>query len=272
MTRLGDNVGLQLGIILGGIVISTTGAYRSLFVVDGISFLVFFGVVYWGISETYKPDVAFDNSKTEEMKNGWLVALSDGPFAIFIAVNIMFTFYVSQIHSTLPIYLKNFVPGEFSAATVSFLFAIHTAISIIFLLQIARFLSRFSRPKALTISALLWGVGFVVTALAGTTTTGNFFWAILALSIFAIAIVSYTPIMSAFVADLAPENLRGIYSSISSQCWAIGYLIGEPLGGWALDNSAAVINNFWLAMTLTVGVAMVILRSLDKMMGIGNRE
>ena len=41
LTRLGDNIGLQLGIILGGIVISTTGAYRSLFVIDGISFLVF---------------------------------------------------------------------------------------------------------------------------------------------------------------------------------------------------------------------------------------
>lgn len=72
--------------------------------------------------------------------------------------------------------------------------------------------------------------------------------------------------MSAFVADLAPENLRGIYSSISSQCWAIGYLIGPPLGGWALDNSVVVINNFWLAMTLTVGVAMVILGYLDKAM------
>ena len=124
----------------------------------------------------------------------------------------------------------------------------------------------FSRPKALMISALLWGVGFVAVDITGNAPTGNFFLGVLALSIFAIAIISYTPIMSAFVADLAPENLRGIYSSISYQCWAIGYLIGPPLGGWALDNSAAVINNFWLAMTLTVGVAMVILGYLDKAM------
>lgn len=264
LTRLGDNVGLQLGIIFGGIVISTTGAYRSLFVINGITFLVFFGVVYWGISETYKPSACSEEAETKEVKNGWLVALSDRPFAIFLAVNIIFTFWVSQIHSTLPIYLKNFVPGDFSAATISFLFAIHTAISIIFLLPIAKFLSRFSRPKALTISALLWAVGFVLTDITGTAKTGNFLLAVLALSILAIAIISYTPIMSAFVADLAPENLRGIYSSISSQCWSIGYLIGPPLGGWALDNSAAVINKFWLAMTLTIGVAVVILRYLDK--------
>ena len=266
ITRLADNIGLQLGIILGGVVISTTGAYRSLFVIDGITFLAFFAIVYWKISETYKPDVVGDNSTLQEMKNGWSIAFSDRPFTIFIVVNIIFTFYISQIHTTLPLYLTNVVPGNFSPGNISFLFAIHTAMSVIFLLPIAKFLSRFSRPKALIFSALLWGVGFVAIDISATAKTGHFFLAILALSLFAIAIVSYTPVMPAFVADLAPENLRGIYLAISSQCWPIGYLIGPPLGGWALDNSAAVTDNFWLGMTLTVGVAIVILRYLDKAM------
>ncbi|UWU48277.1 Major Facilitator Superfamily protein [Limnospira platensis C1] len=41
ITRLGDNIGLQVGIIMGGVVIATTGAYRLLFVLDGLSFLIF---------------------------------------------------------------------------------------------------------------------------------------------------------------------------------------------------------------------------------------
>lgn len=266
LTRLADNVGLQLGIIFGGIVISTTGAYRSLFIIDGISFLVFFVVVYLAISETYKAPEAKKVADTKEVKNGWLVAFRDGYFLIFITVNILFTFYISQIHTTLPLYLKNFVPGNFSAANISLLFTIHTALSVILQLPIARFLSRFTRPKALTVSAFFWAVGFVLIDITGTVKNGNFFLAILALSFFAIGIVSYTPFAAAFVADIAPENLRGIYLSINSQCWAIGYLIGPPLGGWVLDNSATVINNFWLAITLTVGVAMIILGYLDKIM------
>ncbi|MEM1009437.1 MAG: MFS transporter, partial [Myxococcota bacterium] len=110
LTRLADNIGLQLGIIFGGVVISTTGAYRSLFVIDGVTFLAFFAIVYFKISETYKPDVAKDNSPLQEMKNGWSIAFSDRPFIIFIVVNIIFTFCVSQIHTTLPLYLTNVVP------------------------------------------------------------------------------------------------------------------------------------------------------------------
>ena len=55
LTRLADNIGLQLGIILGGVVISITGAYRALFVIDALSFLVFFCVIFLTIKETYKP-------------------------------------------------------------------------------------------------------------------------------------------------------------------------------------------------------------------------
>ena len=55
LTRLADNLGLQVGIILGGLLIAVTGNYRSLFIIDGISFLVLFAVVAIAIAETYKP-------------------------------------------------------------------------------------------------------------------------------------------------------------------------------------------------------------------------
>ncbi|WP_353735723.1 MFS transporter [Okeania sp. SIO2B9] len=55
VTRLADNLGLQLGIISGGIVVNSTGAYRALFIVDSISFFIFAGVIYLAVKETYKP-------------------------------------------------------------------------------------------------------------------------------------------------------------------------------------------------------------------------
>lgn len=266
ITRLADNIGLQLGIIIGGIFVNFTGAYRALFIIDAISFLAFFGVVYLAIKETYKPDKLKVKTDSKKNQNGWLVALQDRTLIIFVVANIIFTLYISQIYSTIPLYLNNFVPGNFSPGIISAIFAIHTALTVIFQLPIARALRNFSHPKALTISAVLWGIGFVVTAMTGMVKTGNILFATLALSILAIAIISYTPSASALVADLAPESLRGIYSGINSQCWAIGYLIGPTLGGWALDQTPIVVKNFWLGMAMSVGITIIILQYLDRKM------
>jgi MFS family permease len=113
---------------------------------------------------------------------------------------------------------------------------------------------------------LLWGIGFFLIWVTGVASTGHIIWAILALGVLAIATVAYTPSASALVADLAPESLRGVYLSINSQCWAIGYFIGPPLGGWALDQSQAVAHNFWLATAVSVSVGVVILHYLDGML------
>ncbi len=74
--------------------------------------------------------------------------------------------------------------------------------------------------------------------------------------------VSYTPAASALVADLAPESLRGVYFSLNSQCWAIGYFIGPAIGGYALDRSASFVSNYWLVFSVSVVLGIVILQGL----------
>lgn len=46
ITGLADNLGLGVGIALAGMLVTTTGNYRLLFVIDAICFIVFFAVVY----------------------------------------------------------------------------------------------------------------------------------------------------------------------------------------------------------------------------------
>lgn len=133
-------------------------------------------------------------------------------------------------------------------------------------LPIARWLNRFSRIQALSFSLLFWGIGFVLIWLTGVTATIPLIWAVAALGVLAIAMVSYTPSASALVADLAPESLRGIYLSINSQCWAIGYLIGPPIGGWALDRSAEIAHGFWLVAAISIGIGILVLRYLGKVL------
>ncbi len=270
LTRLADNLGLQVGIIFGGLLIALTGNYRSLFIIDGISFLVLFAVVAIAVAETYKPPNPADRGQ-KNLQNGWMVALRDRTLLIYAVVNTLFTLYISQIQTTMPLYFSKFVSvgtsgTGFSTATITVLFAFSTFLTVALQMPVVKALRRFSFPKALMVSALLWGIGFIAIGLTGMAATGNLFLAVLGLSFLSVATVAYTPFASALVVDLAPESLRGVYLAVNSQCWAIGYLIGPPLGGLALDRGKWAADNFWLGLALSVGVAIVILQKLDRIL------
>lgn len=264
LVRLADSLGLGLGVSLGGALIATTQQYRLLFAIDGVTFLLFFGLIYGAIAET-RPD---QKAETPFLQ-GWGVALSDRVLLIYAAVNVLFTGYISQVQSTLPVYFSSRVPSGdsqgLSEAMLSILFTGHVALTAVLQLPIARSLKKLSPPYALMVSASLWGIGFTLVWATGVGALGSAtVGAALALATMAIATTAYTPIASAFVVKLAPEALRGVYLSVNSMCWAIGYLVGPPLGGWALDQASGVANRFWLGAALSVLGILGVLYYLNK--------
>jgi MFS family permease len=269
ITRLADSLGLSLGVMLGGVLIANKVNYRLLFFFDGISFTIFSLIIYFAIAETYN-----FNTQRKSSSNGWLIALKDRRLTIFLIVNILFTTYLAQIQSTLPLYLKNFIATGnsqigFSEKVISGLFSWHITFAAIAQLPVARWLNSYSRTQALTISLLFWGIGFSSIWLTGITSTYSLMGAIIGLGILAIAMVTYTPSASAFIADIAPESLRGIYLAFNSQCWAIGYFIGPTIGGYALDRSASFMSNYWLVCSSSIAIGILILRYLK---GVGSNE
>jgi MFS family permease len=261
ITRLADSLGLSLGVILGGLLIDSGGSYRALFIIDGVSFLLFIVLVYRLISET----ASFDRP-TENIVRGWQQALNDRPLQLFVIVNILFTSYFAQIQSTLPLYFKSYLnSGSLSARSISLLFTCQIVASVLLQLPIARILRKFDRLQSLIISLVIWALGFSLVWLTGVIDKNAENWAFLSQIIFALAMVSYTPYASAFVADLAPDSLRGIYLAINSQCWAVGYFIAPPLGGWALEISRSFAHSFWLLNAVSIILGIFILICLDRL-------
>jgi MFS family permease len=270
-TRLADNLGLGMGILLAGVLVATTKNYRSLFIIDAISFAVFFVVIWIAIQET-------SQQKTQKNFEGgnikaWRNALRDRTLRIYIIVNILFTTYISQLHSTLPLYLKNFVSTGspqlgFPETTISSLFAWHLVVSILMQLPIAKLLKRLSHPQALTVSAVIWGISFSLIWLTAISTSVQVYMIAVVMAVFALAVVSYTPSAASLVVDLAPKSQRGVYLSINSLCWSIGYFIGPPLGGWALDQQRYITANLWLGLAISVVVAILILQYLGSILKI----
>ena len=265
VTRLADSLGLSLGVVLGGALIANSGNYRSLFVIDGISFAIFFAVIYFAIAETYK----FKVQSSQKRPNGWSLALRDRALMVFVAVNILFTIYLSQVHSTMPLYLKNFVGLDdstmgFSEQIISGLFTWHIAFAAICQLPCAWLLNRFSRIAGLSLSLVIWGIAFILVWLTGNIPSNTLVLAAITLGVMSLGMVTYTPVASGLVAELAPESLRGVYFSINSQCWAIGYFIGPPLGGWALDHPQ-LTGYFWLTCAASVLFGLTILQYLKRL-------
>ncbi|MBE9100093.1 MFS transporter [Vacuolonema iberomarrocanum] len=264
LTRLGDTVGLSLGVLFGGALIALTGLYRLLFVIDGITFVVFFGIIYRFISETRDPNL----SKTK-MGKGWLVALGDRPLLLYFVINAIFTTYLALINSALPLYFTNFVPRPngmgLVESTISGLFAWHITFAALTQLPVARGLRAVSRSRNLMVSALCWGIGFGCIWLTSTAPTGALIWAVLGLGWMAIATVTYTPSASSLVVMFAPDAFRGVYLSINSLCWAVGYFIGPSIGGWAMDQTPTFAQNFWVYAAFSILGCLALLSVLDRM-------
>ncbi len=263
LVRMADNVGLGVGVISGGLLIAMASTYRALFAIDGVTFLLFFALIYWAIAETLPR-----RRRSRPFWAGWGTVLQDHNLLIYAAVNVLFTSYIAQLHSTLPVYLNRFVPaGAFGVGlpevVLSGLFTGHVVLTVLCQLPMARALRPLRQPQALMVSASLWGLAFGLVWLTGRGSIPGVMGSGAALAIAAIAITAYTPIASALVVTLAPEALRGVYLSLNSMCWALGYFIGPPLGGWALDQSRAITDGFWLGAALSVLIVIAILHNLD---------
>ncbi len=264
ITRLADNLGMGLGIIAGGLLISSTGGYRNLFIIDGISFCCFFLTIAFSIQETLKSE-----KTSQQFAGGYPKALRDKRLLVYIIVNIILTIYISQTQTTLPLYFSGFVPQPnakgFNPGVISTLFTGHLLMTIACQLPMLKLLRRFSHAKSLMISGGFWLLGFVCIPMTGISNSYQLLWASLGLGLFALAIVAYTPTASALIADLAPPDLRGVYTSLNSLCWAAGYAIGPPLGGWALDQSPQFVHSFWLGLAATVPIVWGILWWLERL-------
>ena len=264
ITRLADTVGLGIGTLLAGILLSQTGAFRTLFIIDSLSFLVFFGVIYVAIAETAQvrsPHPALAS---------WLIALRDRRLRIYCLANLLFTTYIAQLQSTVPLYFSNFIHTDagigFAPTVISALFAGHLVLSVFVQLPIARALNHLRRPPALMIAALLWSISFALIGLTSFIPHYALLIVSVALAGISIATVIYLPTATSLVVALAPPDLRGVYLGMNAQCWAIGYFIGPTVGGWALDQPRAIADQYWWLLALSVAAALGILAKLDRMM------
>jgi MFS family permease len=259
VTRLADNLGLGLGIIGGGIMLQLAFDYRWLFWLDGFSFFLFGWVILLGIRETKPPEVG-----TLSPRQGYLQALRDRRFQLYLLINIMFTTYVAQLETAVPLYITRFTGG--TTGTVTVLFTINLIAMAAVQIPVIKWLKSDRHAQALGKAAIIWGLSFVAVALATFQPSHSLGWLVMAMLGIALALAAYNPTASALTADIAPDRLMGVYTSLNSLCWAVGFAIGPPIGGWALDQNIQVVQGFWLSLSIISVGMWLLLQMLDRLL------
>ena len=264
LTRLVDNLGLGLGALLAGQYVAMAGSYSTLFILKGLTYLLFVGVIYVAIEETRQP-----RADVRNVWQDWWQALCDRNLLIFLSANLIFTIYAAQHTATLPLYLANFIPHGntetgFSEQWISYFFVWQVFLKIVLQLPITRLVKAINHVSVLLFSLILWSGGFLLLWVVGITPAKALFFTIIAFSLIAFAEILYSPAGISLIGEMSPENLRGIYFSLESQCWSIGFTIGPAIGGWALDHPETVGVNLWLYLITGGLVASVILTVLKQ--------
>ncbi|MGD1857836.1 MAG: MFS transporter [Leptolyngbyaceae cyanobacterium] len=271
LTRLEDNLGLALGALLAGQYVAMSGNYSILFVLKGLTYFLFAGVIYVAIEETQQPQTVARN-----LWQDWWQALCDRNLLTYLSANIIFTIYAAQHTSTLPLYLANFIPHGntetgFSEQWISYFFVWQVILKIVFQLPITRLVKTINHVSILLVALTIWSSAFFLFWLIGITAAGTLFITISAFSLIALAEILYSPAGISLLGEMSPSNLRGIYFSLESQCWSIGFTIGPALGGWALDHPDTVGANLWLYLITGGFISSLILALLKQQMTAENR-
>ena len=260
-----ESVGVATGILGGGVLLSHTDNVQLLFVSGTLIFFLLLGLILGLVVETRQGQERSGDKAT----SGWTTALKDRRLITFVAVNSLFVTYLALVNVTMPLYFTNFLSfnsanevaeASASSAQIGSLFALcYVGLGAIFQLPVVSVLGSLGWAWSLMLSMGMWGCGFFLVWCIGGLSDVSILYKVGVLGVLGVATAIYRPFAATFLADIAPESLRGIYTSIGYQCWAIGYIAGPLFGGWALDQSSTVARYAWMAVGLSSILGLAVL-------------
>lgn len=223
LTRVAFNLGVVIGPAVGGFLAERS--YFTLFVGDAVTSLIFAFIILFFIAET-KPQVTEEERAAHGAGYGPL--LRDTPFLMFCLVSIALVVVYAQMNSTWPVYMKE--GYGISERQYGLMMSLNAAMVVLFQFPIATFTERHARTTMLALAAVFYGVGF---GLVGFVSTATLF--ALAIAIWTIGEMVHVPVAQAYVADVAPEDMRGRYMGAAGLTWGIGMSLGPLLAGLMMD-------------------------------------
>jgi MFS family permease len=224
--RMARNIGVALGPILGGIVLSSN--YNIGFM-GAAAALTFYGLItLFFLRETLVRDPNAKHESLREQIHVYRQALTNKPFAHMVGAFTLMEICAALMWVLLAVYVKqNFGVAE---ATYSWLPTTNALMVVFLQVFITRIIKRYRDTQVMPIGALFYAVAMMIVGLSSQ------FWGFwLAMVVMTIGELITAPTATTFVANLAPQDQRGRYLGVFGLTWQVAMAIGPFAAGILSD-------------------------------------
>ncbi len=221
-----NNLGIGLGAILGGVIVSTSrpDTFTAVYLIDAATFVAFATLAAIMVPSGRHARHALERS-------GYVAVLRDLRFMAVVVFNgvVVISGY-SQLDSAVPLYARVFLAVP--TAAIGLMLAANTSFIVLAQLPIARAVRRLPRTQTMALCATVWALAWMIGEFASLQ---HGLAAAAWLGVFAVTFASGECLLSAtigpLVADMAPPAARGRYMATFNLSWSVGLLIGPSVGG-----------------------------------------
>ncbi|MEU7613263.1 MFS transporter [Micromonospora sp. NPDC049204] len=214
------NLGFACAAVLAGL--AAQADYLLLFVVDAGTMLITALIIFTRVPETRRSGIAA-TAATTAPRGALRTILTDRVYLGFVALNLFAALVFLQHISMLPIAMGD---DGLSPATYGSVIALNGILIVVGQLFVPRLIRGRSRSHVLALASVVMGVGFGLTAFAGTP----WFYGLTVL-IWTVGEMLNSPSNSTLIAELSPAELRGRYQGVFSLSWQIAGASAPILGG-----------------------------------------
>lgn len=239
---------LNLGLGIGGVVssfivdINEPESFTRLFLLDGLSYLVFLSIIY-----TLREHGGPSPKEKENENDGFRELLKDKPFVKIQSVKLLLlTCGYASVDAGLPPLLTEF--ADLNINKLGPVWAVNTGVIVLGQIFVINRLEGRSRTKLIGIIGAIWALSWAIIGF-GVNLNLALIGAFIGVGIFAVGEMIWSTIGSSITNDLAPEHLRGRYNSADSLIWVMAAAMGPAISGFMLHNGWV---NQWIGL-LVIG-------------------
>jgi MFS family permease len=239
LNRLAINLGFAAGPAVAGLLAERS--FFLLFLGDALTSAAF-GV----IALTTLPEGVRVRRGEERRGEAVRTMLRDRAFVFFLVSSVLGAFVYFQSQTTFPLHVR---ASGLSDSDYGLLISLNGLAIVLFELPLVAITQRFPYRPVLTVGSLLVGLGFALNAVANELPE-----LALTVLIWTLGEIIYAPVASAYVADIAPEHMRGRYQGAWGLTWGLAYVfapaVGAAIFAWSADGLWLICGLLGLAAAL----------------------
>jgi MFS family permease len=239
LNRLAINLGFAAGPAVAGLLAERS--FFLLFLGDALTSAAF-GV----IALTTLPEGVRVRRGEERRGEAVRTMLRDRAFVFFLVSSVLGAFVYFQSQTTFPLHVR---ASGLSDSDYGLLISLNGLAIVLFELPLVAITQRFPYRPVLTVGSLLVGLGFALNAVANDLPE-----LALTVLIWTLGEIIYAPVASAYVADIAPEHMRGRYQGAWGLTWGLAYVfapaVGAAIFAWSADGLWLICGLLGLAAAL----------------------